>query len=115
MKLLWPGKRYASAAFITGLLAVYATLFAYRTFDVFDFPTGIGVLECPVTLIFGYAIWAAWRRQSRKAAIATVLGMLGFYGVHGHLLFHVPLAFVVVTVLTLIIITTLPSAWATGW
>ncbi len=100
---------------MAGLLAIYATMFARRTFDVVDWPLFIGLLEWPITLLFGYVIWAAWNRQSRKAAIAAVIGMLGFYGVHGYLLFDVPLAFIVVTVLSLGIITTLPSAWSQGW
>lgn len=113
--MAWPGTRYACAALLAGLLAVYATMFAYSTFDLFDLPLGLGLLEWPVTIIFAYVVWGAWNRQSRKAAIAAVLGMLGFYTVHGHMLFHVPIAFIVVTVLTLIVVTTLPSAWAAGW
>jgi len=113
--MVWPGTRYACAALMAGLLAVYVTLFARSTFDVFDLPLWIGVLEWPVTILFGYAVWGAWNRQSRKAAVAAVGGMLGFYAVHGHLLFQVPLAFIAVTVMTLIVITTLPSAWAAGW
>ena len=113
--MAWPGPRYASAALMAGLLATYATLFARRTFDVVDLPLFIGLIEWPVTLIFGFVIWAAWSRQSRKAALAAVVGMLGFYAVHGYLLFDVPLAFVIVTLLALAIIMTLPSAWGQGW
>lgn len=97
------------------LLGVYATMFAHSTFDVFDLPLWIGLLEIPITLLLIYAIWAAWQKRSRKAAMAVVLAMLGFYGVHGYLLFDVPLAFIVVTVAALIILVTLPSAWAQGW
>ena len=111
----WPGTRFGSAAVMTALLAVYATLFARSTFDVFDLPLWIGLLEWPITLILVYAIWAAWTKQSRKSALAVVAAMLGFYAVHGHLLFAVPLAFIAVTVAALIILTTLPSAWAQGW
>jgi hypothetical protein len=113
--MAWPGTRFGSAAIMIALLGVYATMFAHSTFDVFDLPLWIGLLEMPITLLLIYAIWAAWQKQSRKAAMAVVLAMLGFYGVHGYLLFDVPLAFIVVTVAALIILVTLPSAWAQGW
>lgn len=113
--MAWPGPRFASAAIMAGLLALYATIFARATFDVVDLPLFIGLMEWPVTFLFLAAMWAAWTRRSRKAALAVVVGMLGFYGVHGYLLFEVPLAFIVVTVLSLAIISTLPTSWAQGW
>ncbi|MBT8460044.1 MAG: hypothetical protein KJN60_10275 [Boseongicola sp.] len=113
--MTWPGKRFGGAAIMIALLGIYATMFARTTFDVFDLPLWIGLLEWPITLVLFYAIWAAWQKQSRKAALAVVASMLGFYGVHGHLLFDVPLAFIAVTVAALIILVTLPSAWAQGW
>lgn len=113
--MAWPGPRFGSAAIMIALLGGYVTMFARSTFDVVDLPLWIGLMEWPITLILFYAIWAAWQKQSRKAALAVVVAMLGFYGVHGYLLFDVPLAFIVVTVAALIILVTLPSAWAQSW
>lgn len=113
--MAWPGTRFGSAAVMIALLGVYVTMFARSTFDLVDLPLWIGLLEWPITLLLFYALWAAWKKQSRKSAMAVVVAMLGFYGVHGHLLFEVPLAFIAVTVAALIILVTLPSAWAQGW
>ncbi|MDJ1016209.1 MAG: hypothetical protein QNJ35_06830 [Paracoccaceae bacterium] len=106
-----PAPRYVIAAALALLLAVYATVFAHRTHNLFDLPTWLDVTEWPATLLFLFAGWSAWVTRERQAAFALVVGMLAFFGAQSSYLFSVPLGFVVVTALALVFLFVLPTTW----
>ena len=105
-----PGRRYIGATAIAVALAVYATVFARQTHDMFDLPTFIDLTEWPATLLFVFAAWQAWIERPRRAALALVSGMLAFLAAQHGYIFSVPLGFVLVTLLTLAFLLMMPAS-----
>ncbi len=105
-----PGARYIGATALAVALALYATIFARQTHDLFDLPTWIDLSEWPATLLFGYAAYGAWTEQPRRAALAVVIGLFAFLAAQQSYIFQVPLGFVLITVLTLATLFTLPAS-----
>ena len=105
-----PGRRYIGATAIAVVLAIYATVFARQTYDLFDLPTFIDLTEWPATLAFLTAGWLAWIENPRRAAMVLVLGLFAFLGAQHMYLFRVPMGFVLVTVLTLAFLMVLPAS-----
>ena len=105
-----PDVRYVGATAIAVVLAVYATVFSWKTHDLFDLPTFIDLTEWPATLLFLLAAWQAWTVQPRRAAFVMVIAMFAFMAAQHTYLFHVPMGFVVVTVLTLGFLIMMPAS-----
>lgn len=105
-----PGARYIGATLLAVALALYATVFARQTHDLFDLPTWIDLSEWPATILFGFAAFAAWTEQPRRAALAVVAGLLAFIAAQHSYIFQVPLGFVLITVLTLAVLFSLPAS-----
>ena len=108
--MTFPGVRYAGAALSALALAIYCTVFARQTHDLFDLPTWIDLTEWPATLLFLGTAWLAWTRQPRRAALAVVLGLFAFMAAQHMYVFRVPLGFVLVTVLTVFVLLVLPAS-----
>ena len=105
-----PGVRYIGATAIAVALAIYATMFARQTHDMFDLPTYIDLTEWPATLLFLFAAWQAWIERPRRAALALVIGMFAFLAAQSGYIFAVPMGFVLVTVLTLAFLLMMPAS-----
>ena len=108
MKL--PGVRYIGATLSALALAVYATIFARVTHDLFDLPTWIDLTEWPATLLFLATAYFAWTQQPRRAALVVVIGLFAFITAQHAYIFRVPLGFVLVTILTLGTLLVLPAS-----
>ncbi len=90
---------------------VYATVFARQTHNVVDLPTWIDVTEWPVTLLYAAASGLAIVEMARASAFAMVAGTVAFFAAQSDHFFTVPLAFMLVTLVTLAFIFILPSRW----
>ena len=105
-----PIRFYAAAVLAVGL-ALYATVFARQTHNLFDLPTWIDVTEWPATLLFLAAAWFASRRLPRRAALYLVSGMLAFFIAQSRYIFDVPVGFVLLTCASLGFLFILPPVW----
>ncbi|MEL7462344.1 MAG: hypothetical protein AAFX45_10665 [Pseudomonadota bacterium] len=101
--------RYRLAATLALALAGYVTVFAAQTHTRFDLPTWLDLTEWPATLFYLAAAWLAFRIHPRRAAVAAVAALLAFYAAQYHLLFQVPLGFILATAATLVILLTMPA------
>lgn len=103
--------RYRLGAAVALGLTVYATVFARQTHNFVDLPTWIDVTEWPVTLLYAGAALLSLIGRPRASAFALVAGTVGFFAAQSDHFFAVPLAFMLVTVVTLAFIFILPSEW----
>lgn len=103
--------RFGAAGLLAAGLALYATIFARQTHDLFDLPTWIDLTEWPATLLFLAAAWAAFRRLPRRAALYLVSGMLAFFAAQSRFIFDVPLGFILVATGSLSFLFLLPAVW----
>ena len=103
--------RYRAAALLAALLALYVTVFARQTHNLFDLPTFIDLTEWPATLLYLAAAWAAIRRREKIAALALVLALFAFLIAQARWMFNVPLGFALTIATSLAFLLILPVTW----
>lgn len=105
------GIRYPAAALLALLLALFATIFARQTHNLYDLPTYIDLTEWPATLLYLAAALAAFRRREKMAALALVMAMMAFLAAQSKWLFDVPLGFTLLIAASLSFLLILPTTW----
>ncbi len=100
--------RYHVAAALAAALALYVTVFARQTHDLFDRPTFIDLTEWPATLFCLAAAGAALARRAAPSAVAIVSGLIAFFAAQYAWIFEVPLAFVLSTLVVFLTLYVLP-------
>ena len=103
--------RYLLASLTALTLSIYVTIFAAQTHTTYDLPTWLDLTEWPATLLALAAAVFAHLRREQLAALAIVAALMAFLASQARYIFELPIAFLIVTILTVAFLTILPVTW----